>query len=387
MSTRSKLLKIGIPLLILLSGFVAMRLLIASRPVPKRQEKPVAGALVELLEVRPETRRAEIFGTGTVTPAQEISITPQVKGSVSWVSPRLVAGGFFNKDELLFAIASADYELALERAQALVAKAELELATIESKALIARSEWQKMNLTDRAPNPLVLQEPQLASARAGLASALAAVRQAELDLSRTRIVAPFNCRIRSEQVDYGQYVKDGMSVAIAAGTDRAEIVVPLPLGEMDWLFGPNGDSPAARIELRAGPRRLQWQGRVDRSLGEVDAKGRLAQVVVTVADPYALKTGSKNRLEAGMFVEVFITGRETGPVFMIPRKALRDASTVWIMDENNALRIRPVAVLRKEGEHVLIDKGLAAGDKVVLTTLSGAADGMQLRAVASGEAP
>lgn len=87
-------------------------------------------------------------------------------------------------------------------------------------------------------------------------------------------------------------------------------------------------------------------------------------------------------LEVGMFVDVQFAGPTIKEKFVLPRRALRDNRTVWIADSDGFLRIRPVDVVRLEREQVVIGQGLEAGEKVVLTTLTGAVDGMKLRVVA-----
>jgi len=288
-------------------------------------------------------------------------------------------------------IAGTRLQPALERARAAVAKAELDLATVDSQADVARREWQQ--LADQGgtpPNPLVLHEPQLANARATLASAKAAQAQAELDLERTRVTAPFDCVVRSEQVDLGQYLRAGVEVARVAGTRRAEVVVPLPLEELVHLHVPRtlaGNDPGeagspATLALTVDGQRFEWSGRVVRALGEVDPAGRMARVVVAVDDPYGLR-GNTDRpaLALGLFVEANLRGDMLAQVFAIPRSALRDNHTVWLADDGGHLAIRPVEVARRERDQVLVAGGLTAGDRVVLTALSGAANGMALRLV------
>jgi multidrug efflux pump subunit AcrA (membrane-fusion protein) len=83
-----------------------------------------------------------------------------------------------------------------------------------------------------------------------------------------------------------------------------------------------------------------------------------------------------------MFVTVSLRGEELPKALVIPRSALRDADTVWVADPQDLLRMRKVEVLRLEGEQALIGAGLEAGERVILTPLSGAAEGMTLRIVA-----
>jgi RND family efflux transporter MFP subunit len=231
-------------------------------------------------------------------------------------------------------------------------------------------------------------EPQLKSARAQRDAARANVKQAELNLQRTRVVAPFNCYVRSEQLGIGQFLNAGSPVAVVAGTDHVEIVVPLPLDELVWLQVPrNGASSGgvslkgslAKVELQSGGQTFHWQGAITRALGEIDPRNRMARVVVTVADPFSKSTNLLNDLLPGMFVEVHLQGEEISDVVAVPRGALHDNDTVWIVDDENRLHIRTVDIQRRERDEVLVRSGLNAGEKIVLTNLSGAAEGMLLR--------
>ncbi|GBE35952.1 multidrug resistance protein MdtA precursor [bacterium BMS3Bbin07] len=288
--------------------------------------------------------------------------------------------------------------MAVVRARAALAQAELELAKVESSALIARREWKGLAMDNPAtdknekPNPLVLYEPQIKKARADVAAAGAALNQAELDLQRTRIYAPFDCRVRSERVEAGQYVRAGSSVAVLAGTETAEIVVPLSLEELQWLRiprqGAEDKGSPATVKITVGRQSFSRQGRVVRSLGEVDPKGRMARVVVAVDDPYYLNTRRNNNepdLEMGMFVEVTFYGKVLSGVFPVPANALRENNTVWVVNGEDRLNIRPVTVVRRKQESVIISDGLKEGERLVLTSISGAAEGMKLRLLDEGE--
>ncbi len=364
-----------------------MAVLLSSRPGPKKEIKKEQGTLVQVLTLQRQDKEIIINGTGTVWAAQEVSVIPQVSGQVTYVAPKFVVGGFFNKGEILFEIEDSDYRFALDNAKAAKAKAEYELSTIESQARIARTEWERLNKdSQNPPNPLVLYEPQLKNAKAAFISASASVGQAELDLERTKIKASFNCRVKSENIDLGQYVRTGNSFAVLAGTDTAEIHVPLPMGDMQWLkiplYNESRNVSLAYISLNIGRKQYTWQGHVVRSTGEVDPKSRMIQLVVEIKDPYGLKSTRdpvRPALAAGTFVDVHIKGETLKGVFVIPRIAFRDNSTVWVMDKDNKLRIKNVKTLRIEKNEVIIIEGLNDGDTIILTNISGAANGMKLR--------
>ncbi len=394
MSAKQKWLKIVLPIVVILVGFGGMQLMVYYRSSPQKKVGENPGALVEVQSMLKKNLPVVVRGTGTVGPRQEASITTQVGGKVTYLAPGFVVGGLFGKGDLLFKIEDIDYRLVIDKAKATLTKAEVDLAMVEGQARVARIEWDRLNHEKKSePNPLVLYEPQLKNARANVESAKAALAQTKLDLARTSVVAPFDCLIRSEEIDLGQYVTVGKSVATVAGTGAAEIVVPLPLEELQWLAiprkGGKGSGTPAKVKLIVGDRVHTWKGRVVRSLGEVDPRGRMARVVVAVDDPYNLKKGGGGNLrdlEIGMFVDVEISSKGLSGVFTIPRSALRDGDTVRTIDEERKLRIKPVTVVRREQDTIIVRDSFEEGDQVVITNVSGAAEGMKLRLAGEEEA-
>ncbi len=393
MNRRNLFLKIVLPILIICAGGAGMYGLLASQQPPPKEAPENLGALIEVVAVQRSDHPVTVHATGTVQTRTEASITPQVSGRVVEIAPDLVVGGLFRAGELLFTIEDIDYRLAVQRAEAALTRAELELQTVEGQARIARLEWQRLKLDDeREPNPLVLYQPQLKNAQANVASAEAQLAQARLDLQRTHLSAPFNSRISSEQIDIGQYLRAGTSVAVLAGTDVAEVIVPLPVEELGRLKIPRAGSghqgSEATVRLNFAERSFSWSGTVVRSLGEVDPRGRMTRVVVAIADPYNLHgawPAGQPPLEPGMFVEVELTGDTLGEVIAIPRSALRGNATVWVAGADDLLQIRPVDVVRREEETLLVRRGLDDGERLIITPLSGAAEGMKLRIRPGGE--
>ncbi len=390
MKMRNILIKIVLPVAILVAGFAGMRIMALSKESPRKQIKGNPGVLVETLSVKPADRDTQIRATGTVQPGKSVEIVPQVSGRVVSMAPGFAAGGFFKEGELLFEIDPADYKLAAEKSRAGVVAAEYELARMESRARVAKTEWKRIRLENKGdPNPLVLYEPQMKNAKAALISAKADHSKRLLDIERTKVYAPFNGRIHSESIDPGQYLSAGKGIAVITGTDVAEIVIPVPLDVLEWVTVPRfttdkeKGSPV-RVQINAGQRSFTWKGQIDRSLGEVDPRGRMIRLVVRVDDPYNLKGMTEKMpidLAAGMFVEVQIQGKSLSNIFIVPAKALRDNSTVWVANQENQLDIRPVRIIRKEKADIMIDDGLTDGDLVILTNISGASPGMKLRLV------
>ncbi len=372
--------------------FVSKKL-ISQKQRPKRLVHESSGAVVDVVTAQRTSLNLHVAGTGLVQPLQEVQISPQVAGMVVFTSPRLVESGFFKKNEVLFKLEDTDSILVLEQTKADLAKTELDYALIQGKADIALQEWKLLNEKDDEPDPLVVYKPQLASGKAMLASARARVKRAELDVQRTTIKAPFNCFVRSKDVEIGQYVKAGNVALNLVGTDQAEITVPLALADVAVLVasGKRGnETPGKRAESQASTVTVRldiggtihiWQGYIDRFGGEVDAASRMRDAIVVVDDPYVLNKGTVHTMSLvmGSFVAVDLVGRQYDDVVQIPRMALRDDSTVWIAMPDSTLQVRNVTVLRKNQDNVIVDTGLIDGDRVILTPLRGASPGMKLR--------
>ncbi len=383
--SRTTLLKIFLPLLVLLLGAAVMAVLITSRRSPVKETHEFAGVLVETVPVARQDYQMTVVATGTAQARQQADLVAQVSGKVIWLAEEFIAGGLFEKGEILFRLEDVDYRLAVERAAADLAAAELELATVRSQARVAREEWGRLQAGQgKEPNPLVLYHPQMKNAEARVAAAKALLSQAKIDLQRTAFRAPFNGLVRSENIDLGQFVRSGTTIGTLLGTDDVEIVAPLPLDDLEWIEIPrkDGNGSAVNVRLAVGERSYSWPGRVVRTLGEVDPLGRMTRVVVAVKDPYLQRAefaDGRPPLAVGSFVELQLLGRRLADVALIPRRALRDGNTVWLADETMQLRIRPVQVLRRQADRVVIGEDLKDGEQVVVSTLSGAADGLKLR--------
>jgi hypothetical protein len=125
----------------------------------------------------------------------------------------------------------------------------------------------------------------------------------------------------------------------------------------------------------------KWSGSIIRSTRELDEASRMTKVVAEVKDPYNLLNKKKHRQEliAGAFVDVEIKGLVLENVLSVPRAAVRLGSQVWVADQHSLLRIRDVTIARHEKDNVLVSSGLKDGERIILTTLSGVADGMRIR--------
>ncbi len=365
------------------AGFLALT---ASKPQLKRTKPPVPVPMVRVHRVETGPRAIVVRGEGTVRPRREIELVPQVGGNIVYVSPVLIDGGEYERGDILVKIDPQDYQLAVTLAEAQVKDAESSLRVAEEEAASSIEEWQLLyqsnKKTGREIPALVAKEPQLAAAKARLAADRADLQKAILNLDRTELRAPFDGRVSEERIDIGQYVAPGRNLATLYSTRAAEIVVPFDDEALFWFDVPgftpgNGDGSPVKVIARIAGRDRSWSGKIMRAEGKLDERTRMINVAVRVENPYA----TKPPLVAGLFVTVEITGHTIENAAVIPRSALRDNNTVWVVDDSGRLTFREVDIARLETNQVILRSGLTDGDQIVTSGLRAVTDGMQVRIV------
>jgi RND family efflux transporter MFP subunit len=385
--------KIFFPFLLLLLGAAGGFALFKSRQPVVPVEINTPPPLVRVTVVEVADHPLSVSAQGTVLPRTETLLASQVAGEVIWVSPAFEVGAFFRRGETLLRLDPRDYELEVKRSEAEVAQAQVRITREQAEAELARQEWQELGQGE--PGPLVLHQPQLAEAKATLAAAEAILAKTRLSLDRTRLRAPFAGRLRNQSVGLGQFLSPGQQVASLQAIDYAEIRLPLADDQLAFLDLPSAyrDRPAGpgpKVTLRANfaGSRHTWTGTIVRSEGELDPQSRLLNLVARVPDPYGSgdqsEVGSERPpLAVGLFVEAEIEGRTARDSILLPRSALRDEedgqAQVLVVDAENRLRFRPVEVLRLDHDQVLLGQGLEAGERVCISPLDVALDGMPVR--------
>jgi RND family efflux transporter MFP subunit len=386
--TKKRIIHFTVMVIVMGLGVAGFLALTASKPQLKRTKPPIPVPMVRVSQIKTGPQSVTVRGEGTVRPLREIELVPQVKGKVVFVSPVLVDGGEFKKDDILLRIDPLDYQLAVILAQARVKDSESRLRVAEEEAAAAKEEWRLLyqDKGAAAPDPpaLVAKEPQLAAAKAKLAADRADLQKARLNLERTELKAPFNGRVSDESVDIGQYVSSAKALATLFSTDAAEIVVPFDDESLFWFHVPgftpgNGAGSPVKVLARVAGRELTWSGKVVRAEGKLDERTRMVNVVVHVEKPYARKPP----LVAGLFVTVEIQGRTLENAAVIPRAALRANNTVWVVDGNGQLVFRRVDVARLGNHQAILRSGLEDGEQVVTSGLKVVTDGMRVRVMPS----
>jgi RND family efflux transporter MFP subunit len=382
--------KILIPVLVFALCCVGAFVLVATAPSVEQVSPDRAIIAVRTVQATPSAVRLTVRSQGTVAPRTESGLVPEVSGRVVWISPALVSGGFFAADEPLLRIDPLDSEMGLARARASKLRAQSELDYAKSE-LGRQQGLSERHVASSAQLSAATRAAQVA--QAGLTEARIALQQAERDLSRTEIRAPYQGRVRSKNIDVGQFASRGATIATLYATDYAEIRLPVPDSQLAYLELPGlhgieaEQGPKVRLHARFAGQRHEWEGRVVRTEGEIDPHSRMVHVVARVQNPYAAaqqpraESGTRAPLAVGLFIEAEIEGALVEDVIIVPRYAMRDNSHLLVVDKEDRLRTKEVEVLRIEREQVLIRGALLPGERICVSPVQVVIEGMTVRPV------
>jgi membrane fusion protein (multidrug efflux system) len=237
-----------------------------------------------------------VSAAGQVAAWRQSIITAQVAGQVRAVS--VVENAGVNAGSPLVMIDPAEYELALAEAQARLRAAE--------------AQYRETTLFDeRITDAAVRAERQKAArAKSGLDQAEVAVQKAQLELSRSRVRAPYAGRVANVKVQPGQFVRAGDELMTVVELSRIKVVVQVLEGQISFLTA----GRSARVHFAAFPDET-FIGRIETINPIVDQNTRSARVVLSVPNP-------EGRLLPGMYARVSLDARRFPDRILVPRASI-----------------------------------------------------------------
>ncbi len=320
---------------------------LTNKPRANRAPKIVSAPLVETLKPLVKNHQTTIHAMGNVVASQSVNLTPRISGLVISVSPHFVEGGLLKKGESLVELDPTDYLLAIKQSENDVAKARYNLIIEQGQQIIVQREAQLLGSELHGQSEeLVLRKPHLQLVQAALIAAEAALKQAHLNLERTKPTVPFNAIITSRNANVGAWMpafSTGTPLAKLVGTDNFWINVSVPIDKLRWLKIPeiNGiKGAAAKISYEsAWGKDVYRKGEIKRLQAEIEPEGRMAKILVEIDDPLCQKAENKTKppLMLGTYMQVALEGSTLNNVVELPETALHDGKTLWLLNEKNEL--------------------------------------------------
>ncbi|ELA3116769.1 efflux RND transporter periplasmic adaptor subunit [Vibrio vulnificus] len=423
---------------------LAVGVLVLVLAVKLKPELPVKPAddrarLVETLPLELKAVAPLAIGFGKVAPKVEWKAIAEVSGKVIYRHPRLEKGQVLKAGTEILRIDPLDYQLKLVQAQADLKSSQTSLAklnqeeqnlksslkiesnrlaiankelerkqNLRKKGLNSQSDVDQQEQTTLSQRKLVLDiENQIALMpdEKRVAEALIKVNNAKVDeakraLEKTIITLPYDLRIAQVDIEQDQVVNQQQTMVTAHGIDVMEVEAQLSIHDMQTLAASLGEFARdesgipqpdmtfiqAYIELSSGNLSASWPAKVARVSETVDANQATAGVILEIEQDYReLNPTSLPPLVNGMFVRAYIEG-QANPNWVIPERALHGGK-IYLMDEQNRLRIVPVTVLFRRDNHVVIDGELSHGQKLIINDLLPAIEGMLLKEATSEANP
>ncbi|MGB4498443.1 MAG: efflux RND transporter periplasmic adaptor subunit [Methylococcaceae bacterium] len=385
-----KYLTIFIALIVTISALALSNYWLKNKPRANRAPKTVSVPLVETLKPIIKNHQTTIHAMGNVIASQSVNLTPRISGLVVGVSRHFVEGGLLKKGDSLVELDPTDYLLAIKQSENDVAKARYNLTIEQGQQTIVKREAQLLESELHGQSEeLVLRKPHLELAKAALIAAEASLKQAHLNLERTKPTAPFNAIITSRNANLGAWMpafSTGTPLAKLVGTDNFWINVSVSVDKLRWLKIPeiNGTQGAvAKITYEsAWGKDVYRDGVIKRLQAEIEPEGRMAKILVEVDDPLCQKVENKTKppLMLGTYVQVALEGSVLNNVIELPETTLHDGKTLWLLNEKNELAFMDIAPIWKENGNIYLTQNTFPENTVVITSeLAAPMLGMALR--------
>ena len=380
---------------------------------PPQTTKVASPKVVRVMAMSARDIQPTATGYGYIQPANDWQVQSELSGTVSWVADNLSSGTIIKKGEIVLKIDPAPFLLTKAQLDAQLEVASLKDETIQSSLQIAQQDFQlqseelarfeRLSRTgnisktdlDVSKRQLLNSQQQLQTLKNSLL-----INQAEkkvitsqldvvaLDLEKTTLRAPFDIRLTEVNIGVAEYINRGELLLKADGLEAAEVSAQFPIGKMrplrksvksDALSNNLHADLQATVELQAADRIISWPAVVDRTGALLDVQTQSQSIVVNIATPYQQATpGERPPLVRNTFVKVTLKAPILNEQILLPVTAIHD-NKVYTLDQDSKLVIKPIKVDFIQQQIAVIGSGLELGDKVILSPLSPAIEGMKLK--------
>lgn len=333
---------------------------------------------VEFFVVEQEDIPIWIDFTGKTEATKRIEIRARVAGRLEEILFK--EGEYVEEGAELFKIEPDTYEAALEKAEAALDRDKASLAL--AKADVKR--YEPLVAEGLAPRVTLEQnQARAAELEAAIKSDLAQIREAKLNLSYTIVVAPISGRLSRKLVDVGNIVGYGEKTILTTMVADNPMYAYFSPAESSFQIMRKykiQEEMEARVRVPGATQGLidrdVYKGVVGFSNNIVDRNTGTITMRAEVANP-------EHDLLEGTFVyvDVFIT--DQAPLLMVTPAAVQEdqrGSYIYIIDDEGKAKRVDINRGFETRNYLVVNKGLKAGDKVIISGLAKVREGRKLEA-------
>lgn len=333
----------------------------------QQQGAPQGPPQVGFVTVQPQPVTLTTELPGRTAPYETSDVRPQVNGLI--LARLFQEGDYVRQGQPLYRIDPSPYQAAVASARAALSRAQ---ASIASTRNLARryGELVKINAISRQEYENAITGAQ--QAEADIAAQRAALRQAQIDLSRTTITAPISGRIGRSVFTTGALVSAAQTNALATIQRLDPIYVDIQQSSAD-LLKLRQQIMGGDLSRGAGAARVRLKLE-DGSTYPIEGTLKFTDVTVDPATGTqairAVFSNPRGLLLPGMYVRAeLVEGTQANGILVPQRAVTRDpkgAATVLVIGPDGKLAPRPLQTKRTVGDAWLVTGGLNAGDKIVV---------------------
>ena len=365
--------KIGIPVMILLGGFLLMMGLLSLKTEPSKRTPELKPKIVETATVKLGPVATEITAYGRVASAQPVTLYAEVSGTLEAGDVPFQPAQSFSEGDLILKIddRQAKLDLNSRKSDLMTALANV-LPEIKVDFPQQYQVWQDYfnscqfdTAIDSLPetdNPKI----KLFLSRFNVYSLYFGVRDLEILLDKHYFRAPFDGSIVSAELRVGSTARNGTHLGEIINLEALEVAVPVAADDIQWI---DRTRPVSFTSTEIAGR---WTGKIVRIGSAIDSRTQTVDVFMNIDNNQSAP------LLNGAFLEAHFLGRYVENGFAIPPRALYEDRFVYVI-EDGALQRREVVILRREINQVILDGGVNTGDTLVTEIMQGVAPGMPAR--------
>jgi HlyD family secretion protein len=357
-------------------------------------------------EVGPKKIVGKITASGTLSALKTVQVGSQVSGRIESLSADFNTN--VKKGDIVARLDPQLFEAAVKQARANASAANASLKKAESEAKLAKAQLERTRGLraqgiasaadlESAESAAAVADASILSARAQIEQADAALSQAQVNLSYTKIASPVDGVVISRNVDVGQTVAASLSapVLFTIAEDLGKMQIDTSVAEGDIGRVSVGMKASFTVDAFTGE---TFSGKIR----EVRNSPQTVQNVVTY-DAVIEVENPEHKLRPGMTANVTIVYQEADAKLAVPNAALRfrpplaassaapsarpprtgggnggegdkpkDRRTVWVLRGDAPAAVRVKTGLTDGTTTEIVEGDLAPGDKVITDTTSAA---------------
>lgn len=402
-----------LPIAVLAMGYAAFAGLKATKPEPPAPIKRDTALPVTTLAAAYGVHQPTLTVFGTTASGRRVEMRARVAGPVVSVGDNLRDGAEVAEGETLLTIDPFQFEGAVDEARAQLAEAKARLAELEASlaqeraSLATNSEQlaiaerdldraeplakrgtvtekladdrrtivvQRRQAVEQSANLLKVWQARIDQQRAAIDRLDWRVRQAERNLADTTLKAPFAGYIAGVNAELGKVLS--VNDTVARILDRGWIEVRFVLSDADYgrLSASGGViGRPAEVIWQLGERRVVYPAKVVRIGSEIASETGGVALFARLDDPL-----TPAPIRPGAFVTVQVTDQAFEDALRLPRTAVYGSSRVYVVKDGR-LSAREITLIGAIGEDVLVRGAVSPGERILVTRLSAATDGMAVK--------